>query len=157
MILFMQMIEPQLKKSACSYCGDAPVNHFLFYLDGLILNTLDIHAKAVVNNAPLFLKNFADWIPIFLFKTLHSLGLATLSVDIDKANTFRSRIIWQEAKRRGIKNERCCKKYPAVNRKISVDQKLADNDADEADEALQHENVIVAKSSQIARIKKKRI
>ena len=99
------MREPYLKISSCSYCGDADVNHTLYYLEAMISITLDKHAKKIVKNAPLFIKNLADWIPVFLFKILVFLKLASFSSDIYKANTFRSRIIWEEAQRRGIKME----------------------------------------------------
>jgi D-alanine-D-alanine ligase-like ATP-grasp enzyme len=59
----------------------------------------------VASHAPKFLKDFAGLVPVFLFKTLVFLGLAHFSRDINKANSFRSRIIWEEAKRRGIEME----------------------------------------------------
>ena len=94
--------EPDFKKSSCSYCGDAPINHTLFYLESIISSASDAHIQKVVSQAPLFLKNFADFILVFGFKTLLFLKFAHFSSDIDKANTFRSRVIWAEAKRRGI-------------------------------------------------------
>lgn len=44
-------------------------------------------------------------VPGFLFRTMAFLKLAKFSDDIDKANTFRSKLIWEEARRRGIKME----------------------------------------------------
>ncbi len=59
----------------------------------------------VTNYVPRFVKDFADWIPVSLFKVLQVFDLAHFSSDIEKANSFRSRVIWEEAGRRGIRME----------------------------------------------------
>mgnify|MGYP001575766510 CR=1 FL=1 len=100
-----QTNEPSVKKSACSYCGNAPINHFLSFLDSAIFFTFDNHAKKILEYVPSFLISFVDLVPCFLFNTLVFLKLAKFSDDIDKANNFRSRIIWEEARRRGISME----------------------------------------------------
>lgn len=99
--------EPQIKKSSCSYCGDAPVNHTFYFVDSILSNTVDIFIRKIAKHisAPKGLKKFVDMIPRFLFETLGFFKLVRFSGDIDKAKTFRSRIIWEEAKRRGIKME----------------------------------------------------
>ena len=94
--------EPHVKKSPCSYCGDAPINHFLSFLESFVTVAFDNHAKKIIKYVPKFIKDFVDFIPGFLFRTLAFLKLAKFSSDINKANTFRSRIIWKEAKKRGI-------------------------------------------------------
>src|SRR3989344_2452971 len=101
----MNVAEPHFKKGACSYCGDAPVNHTFSYFLNLISTRMDFHIKKVARHAPKFLVRFADFIPKFTFETFALLGLAKFSDDIEKAKTFRSRVIWEEAKRRGIKME----------------------------------------------------
>lgn len=97
--------EPYFKKSSCSYCGDAPVAHALFYFDSLMSAITEPHISWVVRRAPAFLKTFADWLPAFTFKTFALIGLARFSGDISRANTFRSRVVWEEAQRRGIRME----------------------------------------------------
>lgn len=94
--------EPQRKKISCIYCGDAPINHQLFYFSSLISTTMDSHILKVTKHAPDFLKDFVDWLFFVFFEFFLFCGWAKLSDDIDKAKTFRSRIIWEEAKRRGI-------------------------------------------------------
>ncbi|MEX2028915.1 MAG: hypothetical protein WD963_00320 [Candidatus Paceibacterota bacterium] len=89
-------------KNTCSYCGEAPVNHQLLFLENLISNTLDTHAVKLIKHVPNFLKDFVDLIPKFLFETLAFLKIVKFSSDINKAHTFRSRIIWEEAERRSI-------------------------------------------------------
>jgi cyanophycin synthetase len=96
------MSEPTAKKSKCSYCGDAYVNHSFLYFDNLTFSIVDKQMEKVMKFVPNFIKDFVNLIPIFLFKTLIYFKVAHLSTDIDKANTFRSRLIWEEAERRGI-------------------------------------------------------
>lgn len=97
--------EPHFKKSNCSYCGDAPVAHALFYFDSLVSAVVDPHVSSVARRAPKFIKNFADWLINFSFKFFTWVRLARFSEDISRANTFRSRVIWEEALRRGIRME----------------------------------------------------
>lgn len=97
--------EPHFKKSSCAYCGDAGVPHALFYFDSLISTIFDPQARFVARRAPAFIKKFADWLPVYTFKTFVKYRLARFSSDIGLAKTFRSRVIWEEALRRGIKME----------------------------------------------------
>lgn len=98
-------IETFKKKSNCSYCGDAQVNHKFYYLENLISSAIESHMVKATQLAPRFLKDFASWIPVSLFNTLVKLKLAHFSHDIEKANSFRSRVMWEEAQRRGINME----------------------------------------------------
>ncbi len=98
-------VEPHFKKAACAYCGDAPVPHRVFFVLNLIGETVDDHIKKVARYAPKVLSRFADFLPRFLFKTFAFFKMARFSNDIEKAKTFRSRVIWEEARRRGIKME----------------------------------------------------
>ena len=91
------MNEPSVKNSLCSYCGNAPINHTFSFLESVISITLDNYGKKFIKYVPFFVKDFADLVPEFLFRTLAFLKLAKFSGDINKANTFRSRIIWEEA------------------------------------------------------------
>ncbi len=90
------------KKVACPYCGNAPINHALSYLESFISVGVDGHMMKVVKYAPSFIKDLAEWIPVTLFKTFGVFGHAIFSSDIEKAASLRSRIIWEEANRRGI-------------------------------------------------------
>jgi cyanophycin synthetase len=92
-------------KRKCSYCGDAQVNHKLYYLESIISSAFESHMAGVTRHAPDFLKDFASFIPVALFKVLIKLKLAHFSLDIEKACSFRSRVIWEEANRRGIPME----------------------------------------------------
>lgn len=98
----LQANGPSIKKSSCSYCGDAPINHSLYFLESFISITLDTHATKIIKYVPRFVKNFVDLVPRFLFETLALLKLVKFSGDINRAYTFRSKIIWEEAQKRGI-------------------------------------------------------
>ena len=63
---------------------------------------LDNHAKRFIKYVPSFVKSFADSVPKFLFNILVFFRMAEFSGDIEKAGSFRSKVIWEEAKRRGI-------------------------------------------------------
>lgn len=97
------MSEPIVKKGKCSYCGDASANHAFLYFDNFIFSLVDSQMSKIMKYIPNFIKDFSNWIPIFLFKTLIRFDVAHFSSDITKANTFRSRLIWEEAERLGIK------------------------------------------------------
>lgn len=105
MSIIMSANEPSVKKSpysSCSYCGDAPVNHTLSFLESIVSITIDNQAKKFLKYIPSFIKKFADSTPEFLFRTLASFKLVKFSGDMAKANNFRSKVIWEEAQKRGI-------------------------------------------------------
>lgn len=93
------------KKNKCPYCGDSEINHTLVFIENSISPLFDSHISWATKHAPQFLKNFASSVPNFLFTGLSKIGLASFSSDIEKSKSFRSRVIWEEAERRGIKME----------------------------------------------------
>jgi len=101
----LSMNEQSIKKGSCSYCGEAPVNHTFYFLEKLIFSPFESHIASVTKHAPSLFKNFADFVPRFIFKIFTILKLGHFSSDVTKANSFRSRVIWEEANRRGIKME----------------------------------------------------
>jgi cyanophycin synthetase len=101
----MRSKEPKSKQGQCSFCGDASVNHSLFYFGNLLSYFFDDHMLSVTKRAPRFLKDFIDLAIIYFIRSLVFLKIARFSTDIEQAATFRSRIIWEEAERRGIKME----------------------------------------------------
>ena len=94
--------EPYSKKSSCVYCGDAPINHKLFYYSSMPSVLVDNHILKVTKYAPDFLRDLVDFLLKLFFEILLALGLAQLSTDINKTKTFRSRVIWEEAIKRGM-------------------------------------------------------
>jgi cyanophycin synthetase len=94
--------EPSSKKSSCVFCGDAPINHNLFYFASIPSVLVDNHVLKVTTHAPIFLRDFVDFLLKLFFEIFLLLRFAKLSTDINKTKTFRSRVIWEEAKKRGI-------------------------------------------------------
>ncbi|MBI3305661.1 hypothetical protein HYZ82_00830 [Candidatus Nomurabacteria bacterium] len=74
-------------------------------MESIVTVALDNHAKIFLKYVPRFVKDFADAVPEYLYRTLASLGTVKFSKDVNKAHTFRSKIIWEEAVRRGIAME----------------------------------------------------
>ncbi len=91
--------EPHFKKGSCSYCGTAPINHFAAFIDGCISAFLEPLGKST----PAFLDNFVEKIPSFIFSALASISIVRFSNDPQKALSYRSRVVWEEANRRNIK------------------------------------------------------
>jgi len=94
--------EPHRKGSKCIYCGDSYVNHALYFFASLPSVFFDTHVIKTTKNAPLFVRNFVDWLFLAFFELSRFLHISKLSDDINLAKTFRSRVVWEEARRRGI-------------------------------------------------------
>jgi D-alanine-D-alanine ligase-like ATP-grasp enzyme len=60
------------------------------------------YAARVTKWAPQFVKDFVDALPPVIFRILKFMHLAKFSDDLDQVATFRSRVIWEEARKRGI-------------------------------------------------------
>ena len=95
------MEKKQTKK--CSACGNSPINHRLSFVSGLIDQKVGKIAKTL---SSFFIFKKMPKIDIFierwLFVFLKFFGLVRYNTDIEKAVTGRSKLIWEEAKRRGI-------------------------------------------------------
>ncbi len=101
----MKTPEPHTIKSSCKYCANAPTNHKLTYIGSVLSIIVDPFFAKLTSIAPRFLRRFVDWLPSKFFMFLSWFGLATFSDDIEKTVTFRSRVVWEEALRRGIRME----------------------------------------------------
>ncbi len=94
--------EPHRKVSACIYCGDSYVPHAFYFFASLPSVIFDTHVINTTKHAPLFVRNFVDWLFSAFFELALHLHIAKLSEDINLTNTFRSRVVWEEARKRGI-------------------------------------------------------
>lgn len=98
-------VEPSQHLSECPYCANAPTNHTVSYISSVMSMNFDPHITWVANLAPKFLKIFVDFVPNALMPVLNFVHMIKFSDDIEKTVTFRSRVVWEEAKRKGIKME----------------------------------------------------
>jgi cyanophycin synthetase len=99
---FGSAAEPSQHLSECPYCANAPTNHKVSYISSVLSILFDPHITWVANLAPKFLKKFVDFVPSVLMPVLNILGIVKFSDDIEKSVTFRSRVVWEEARRKGI-------------------------------------------------------
>src|SRR3989344_3745429 len=93
------------KPGKCSYCGDAPINHTLAYVTGVLGIFFDSFFSRALGWVPNFVIRAVDTL---LEKFLHALvvlKIIKLSSNSEKATTLRSRVIWNEASVRGIPME----------------------------------------------------
>lgn len=101
----MSNVEPKQIKSDCQYCANAPTNHKMSYFGSILSINVDPFFGTMTKFAPKFLKRFVDWLPSLFFPIFNLFHIVKFSSDIEKANTFRSRVIWEEANRRGLQME----------------------------------------------------
>lgn len=94
-------------KASCAYCGDSPVDHRAEYING----SIGVFENKVAD-LPFFRSIFSFSFKVlnlnfekYLFGFLTLTGLGKFDSSIDKAASIRSRVIWLEAERRGIKLE----------------------------------------------------
>ncbi|MCE9585023.1 ATP-grasp domain-containing protein [Candidatus Nomurabacteria bacterium] len=96
------MIETKDKK-ICSACGTAPVNHgFMFFsklMDETVGKIMDVFFSFFLINKS---RKLTDWVEKQLFNISHFLGIVKYDDDIEKSPNGRSKLIWEEARRRGI-------------------------------------------------------
>ncbi|MDB5204714.1 MAG: hypothetical protein JWP09_742 [Candidatus Taylorbacteria bacterium] len=101
----MSNIEPTKIKTDCPYCANVPTNHGMSYFGSILSINIDPIFGKITKFAPKFLKRFVDWLPSISFPILNMFHLVKFSSDIEKVNTFRSRVVWEEANRRGLQME----------------------------------------------------
>ena len=99
------MSEKNNKKNNCVYCGDAPISHAFSYVDSVMAFIAENFFDKIYNMFPRFVTSVADLILQLFFHILIFLHLITFSRDKEKANTLRSKVIWDEAERRGVEVE----------------------------------------------------
>ena len=101
-MVFIQNMKKK-KKEICSACGTSQMNHNFLYYSQVIDKMIE---KATVIFYPFFfLKNnrsITDIVEKIFINTSHVIGVLRYDSDIEKALTGRSKVIWQEAKKRGI-------------------------------------------------------
>ncbi len=92
-------------KKICSACGTAPTNHHLMYFSSVVDNMIASIGKPIFT----FLfrgkgsQKLVDNMEKIAFSIFNFFHLIRYSDDIEKAITGRSTLMWEEARRRGIK------------------------------------------------------
>jgi D-alanine-D-alanine ligase-like ATP-grasp enzyme len=90
-------------KKICSACGTSPTNHKFLFISNLIEEFAREVGEKIFNFK---LLDSSQWPATFVEKRLYDffslIGIVRYNTDSSKAYTDRSKIIWEEAKRRGI-------------------------------------------------------
>lgn len=96
-------------KKKCVYCGDAPVSHPLHFINAsLDIFFAELFPRSTSSPRPLFQTQrspIARALGALVIGLLTGLRLARFSEDIAGAASERTRIVWREAERRGIRVE----------------------------------------------------
>ncbi len=90
------------KKVSCIYCGDSPTWHAYSYFGNFMAMMTEPMFKRTSRLLPNSLRMQIENVLKLLLIILIKLRIVTFSDDINKATTLRSKIIWEEAKSRGI-------------------------------------------------------
>lgn len=121
------------EKKNCEYCGNNPVPHFVYwYFESLNLFLAPIRRAVLYNNFSLKIKKFFVkilpinfWLKIFVF-----FRVITFNTSIEQCKVSRAKVLWQEAKERGIEFKElllfgrpfdvyeACYKLQAINYKL---------------------------------------
>jgi D-alanine-D-alanine ligase-like ATP-grasp enzyme len=87
-------------KNKCVDCGGAPVNHFVTYTSILLGAFIEPWTNWMGKLIP---ESSFDWIGPYLTKTLKFLKLGRITYEPKKDDSGRTRVLWEEAIKRGIK------------------------------------------------------
>ena len=86
----------------CSACGTSPVNHRFILILSILEETIGQAGDSLFSFAHTGKwQNLTNQIEKFLFVVFCGLRIARFKDDIEKAETGRSKLIWEEARRRG--------------------------------------------------------
>ena len=95
--------ENSKNKNKCAYCGDSPVNHKMAYISQTltlrISGLFEFVARASRNK---FLNKVTKAINLFFVFFSQKMKVLYMGKNINDAVTGRSKVIWEEAKNRGI-------------------------------------------------------
>ncbi|MEN9413010.1 MAG: Cyanophycin synthetase [Candidatus Parcubacteria bacterium] len=98
------------KPGACKACGNSPVNHTVSY----IFNTLNVLFSmlsrrlahtTILERLDTGARVLMDTLDIVHTRVMGKLGLVRWGTEVAQARTYRSQVIWEEARRRGIPME----------------------------------------------------
>ncbi len=102
------MSEKTIRK--CSACGTSPINHKLLFTINLIDEITERLGNILCNKfscSPTTKKskewrNLASLVEKIVFTSMSYVGIVGFNYDMEKAVTGRSKLIWEEAEKRGI-------------------------------------------------------
>ncbi len=87
------------KKKYCADCGGAQVNHGMVYFSLWLSETIEPWTKWMDNIIP---ERKLEWIGPILVKVLTFLHLGNVTTAPNEKDSYRAKVLWEEAIRRGI-------------------------------------------------------
>jgi hypothetical protein len=102
-----ELHEYKEKPGSCAACGNSPVNHTGTW----ILNTLNVlfsklsyaaRETKLLRRLEYLARVLMEWLDGWHTRSLARLGVIRFGMDLAKARTYRSQVVWEEAQRRGI-------------------------------------------------------
>ncbi len=104
----MDEILPHQNPGACEACSDFPAPHFFTYVSATLEAWRNGQRGKAIGRmeewmlSQKWLQKTTDAFVYALFSVLHLLHLARFSDDLSRAHSNRSRVVWEEARARGI-------------------------------------------------------
>lgn len=87
----------------CSACGTSPINHQLLFVANLLDEVFEkIDVKIFNFSSTKEWLGVANFIEKIILTGMSYVGIVSFNTDIEKAITGRSKLVWEEAERRGI-------------------------------------------------------
>lgn len=104
----MEFVEYKEKHGACAYCGNSPVPHFPTYVFQTFNVFVGILFQKLVSLKlyrfiTLCIRYIFVWIQRVHYPIAEMMGILRFSDDITLATTYRSQVIWEEARRRNTR------------------------------------------------------
>lgn len=103
----MNFVEYKEKVGTCSYCGNSPVPHiptFVFQTFNIFVGLIyqQLVSFKLYRIITLCIRYTFSWVQRVHYPLAMYLGILKFSDNVEKATTYRSQVIWEEAHSRGI-------------------------------------------------------
>ncbi len=93
-------------KQKCSACGNNPTIHIMAKIDSTVSVWVEPMNKIVLDGfLGKIIKDLLDFSAPYYIELFKFVGIVRMNSDVEKALTNRSKVIWREANKRGIKME----------------------------------------------------
>lgn len=102
-----EMVDRKEKKGGCVWCGNSPIDHqstYIFQSISAVISTGD-YAMRDISAYKFFISALEEFAQILarVFLTLGALlGIVRFGDVVEKARSYRSQVVWEEARERGI-------------------------------------------------------
>lgn len=104
------LLEYKEKPGACAACGNSPINHqvsFVFNTLNAVFSVMSHRIKGtrILRALDTGARVMMDTMDVIHTAVMQRIGAVRWGTDLTKARTYRSQVVWEEARRRGIQME----------------------------------------------------